>query len=222
MAEPPDRSTHIAGLTSAKPPPGSRRYALPIVLGLVLGTGAFAGYLFWSHGVGQHAAEMAGDPDKAKPSAGECAIARAVLAAIHASSDDTRWRTGVGTTTMTLKAGSQVINPADVSGYGDDEADDFRSKAAADWRWCPGMGVFVRGLGWGAMSDEADTPELSLGRPGMNAAGDEAKVYEAFMAPQAGAGAQMLKRGPWLATLHPGPGGAWQVAETTDLTRAKP
>ena len=39
----------------------------------------------------------------------------------------------------------------------------------------------------------------------MNKAGDEARVYEAFMAPNAEHAASLkLARGPWLVTLHKG------------------
>ena len=100
----------------------------------------------------------------AKPTADECAIAqrgadrdprrrlRQGLADGRAASPRCRW-----------PPHSKVINPADVAGYTDDEADNLRGKAAADWRWCPGMAAFVGGLGWSAMGgDEA----IAVHRPG--------------------------------------------------------
>ena len=62
---------------------------------------------------------------------------------------------------------------------------------------------------------------LGIGRAGMNKAGDEARVYEAFLSPNAG-GALHVTRGPWLVTLHKGANGAWQVTSTDDLKRANP
>jgi hypothetical protein len=123
---------------------------------------------------------------------------------------------------MSLAVYSKVINPADVSGYSDDEADNLRSKSAADWRWCPGMAAFVGGLGWRPMDGDDVVAALALGRPGLNKAGDEARAYEAFLAPRTDSGVLRLTRGPWLVTLHKAPGGAWQVTSTDDLKRAKP
>jgi hypothetical protein len=218
MAAKRHRSTGGAGLTSG-PRASPLRYLWPAMLGLVLGTASFAGYVYWTQGQARQVAERVADPAVAKPAADECAIAQAALSAIHASGDDKRWRASVRDSTMTLTARSHVINPADVPGYADDEADNLRGKVAADWRGCAGLGVFVRSLGWSAMGGDDNIPELGLGRPGVNAAGDEAKVYEAFAAPLGPNGAPVLARGPWLVTLHRDAGGAWRVTATTDLPR---
>jgi hypothetical protein len=225
MADPPDRSTDTARLTSAKPRPephrGPLRFAVPVILGVVLGSAAFGGYVFWSQGKAQHVAETVGEADMAKPAADECAIARAALAAIHASGDDARWPASVGATAMTLKTYSPRVNPVDVPGFSDEEADNLRSKTTADWRWCAGMGDFVRGLRWRPMGADDSSALLGLARPAMNAAGDEAKLYETFAAPPAeGDTHAPLRRGPWLVTLHRNAGGAWQVESTTALSKA--
>lgn len=196
------------------------RFVLPMALGLIAGTGAFAGYLAWSGIKTQQTLVAApGDPDLAKPSAVECAIAQAAVTAVHASGDDARWKTAAGVKAMSLRAASQVINPSDVPGLGDDEIADLRGKAAADWRSCPGMGTFVRGVGWSAIDPDESVANLALGRPGVNRAGDEAKAYEAFVAPQADDGALKLEGGPWLVTLHRGAGDGWRVVATTALPR---
>ena len=213
----PDRSTHSAGLARAAPKTPVR-FVWPALFGIALGT-AVGGYLFWSHGQAQRAAETVTDPGLDKPTPAECAIARAALSAIHAAGADARWRAGLGA--LTLKARSQGINPVDVPGYADDEADNLRGKTIADWRGCADLGVFVRGLGWSAMSDGEDIAEVGLARPGVNAAGDEAKVYEMVGAPRQDAGgALMLARGPWLVTLHRGANGVWSVAATSALAHA--
>lgn len=191
----------------------------PLLAGLALGTLA-AGYLFWSRGEAQHLAETVGDPGMPRPAAEECAIARAAMSAIHSAGDDGRWIAASGWKTMTLRAHSQVVNPSDLPGYSDDEADDARVKPKADWRTCPGMADFVRSLHWDPLSADIDSAQLSLGRPGVSKAHDEAKLYEVFTAPapDSNPDAPRLKRGPWLVTLHPGPGGAWRVTARDDLS----
>ena len=199
------------------------RFLWPIALGLVVGSALYGGYNYWSHQQTQQKALAAapGDPDMAKPSPDECAIARVALAAVHGAGADKAWQTGAGVIEMSLAADSKVVNPVDVAGYSDDEADDLHSKSAADWRWCPGMSAFVSRLGWTQMGGDDVVAVLALGRPGMNKAGDEVKVYEAFMAPRGDSGVLRLARGPWLVTLHRGANGAWQVISTDDLKRAK-
>jgi hypothetical protein len=83
------------------------------------------------------------------------------------------------------------------------------------------MAAFVSGLGWTQMGGDDVVAVLALGRPGMSKAGDEAKVYEAFLAPRGDSGVLRLTRGPWLVTLHKGGNGAWQVTSTDDLKRPK-
>ena len=212
----PDRSTQRAGLARGAPKSPSR-FVLPALLGVGLGT-AVGGYLFWSNGQAQHAAETVAEPGLDKPAPEECAIARAALSAVSAAGDVDRWHAALGP--LTMKARSQRTNPVDVPGYGDDEADNLRSKPIADWRGCAGMGAFVRALGWSAMRDDADIAEVGLARPGVNAAGDEAKVYEMVGAPrQDVGGALMLARGPWLATLHRAANGTWRVTAAAEVSR---
>ena len=222
MAEEPDRSSRIANLTSGKALPARRSQAImadrrrprrhhgrPGLAALVL-----------SNLHAQRVAETVGDAGLPKPAAEECAIARAAMTAIHTSGDAARWMTGVVATTMTLKAHSQVVNPSDFPDYSDDEADDARGKVEADWRNCPGMADFVRGLHWAPLSSDYAGAELSLSRPGLNKAHDEAKLYEIFTAPAAGddSDTPRRKRGPWLVTLRPAPGGVWKVTATDDLS----
>ncbi|HEY1751480.1 MAG TPA: hypothetical protein VGG29_09455 [Caulobacteraceae bacterium] len=187
-----------------------RSNLLPLAIGAALAAVALAG-------CSQQPAQVTGDPDLAKPAPGECAIAQAALSAIHAAHDDAHWQAAAGVDGMSLRPRSQVVNAADVPGYTDEEEDDLRGKAAADWRWCPGMASFIAGLGWKPMSTEEETAELGLGRPGLSKAGDEAKVYETFLAPVGGS----LKRsaGPWVMTLKHGPNGAWTVAATTPVAK---
>jgi hypothetical protein len=200
------------------------RHLVPITFGLIVGSALYGGYQYLSHqqSRAQALAAAAGDADMAKPAADECAVARAALTAIHAAGADKAWQTGAGVHEMSLADDSKVINPADVAGYSDDEADNLRSKAAADWRWCPGMATFVGGLGWRQMGGDDVVAVLALGRPGVNKAGDEARAYEAFLAPRGDSGVLRLARGPWLATLHRAPSGAWQVTSTDDLRHAFP
>ncbi len=214
MGETRDRSTGGHRLTSGGRSP--TRLVWPLLFGFIAGTGAFAGYFYWSHQRAQLAAETAVEQGLAKPDPRDCAIARAALAAIHAAGDDARWRAALGP--LTLKARSQTVNPVDVPGYADDEAENLRGKTAADWRGCAGMGGFVRSLGWSAMSGDEDIAEIGLAQPGVDAAGDEAKVYELVAAPQPGSGALLRARGPWLATLHRD-GAGWRVTGRADVSR---
>lgn len=217
--QPPDQAS---ARKAAGPRPSPFRYVAPIVLGLVAGSAVYFGYKSW----GRHAAEQQalaaapGDPGMDKPAADECAVARAAASAVHAAGDDKRWETSAGVTTMSLGAHSRVINAADVAGFTDAEADNLRGKAAADWRWCGGMSAFVRGLGWSAMGTDNGVAELGLGRPGLDKAGDEARLYEDFAAPQGDTDVLLRARGPWLVTLHRGPNGAWRVTSTEALKRA--
>jgi len=215
-----DGSSGAGRLTRDHAPTLKIGFLWPLLAGLTLGTVA-AGYIFWSHGQAQHVAETVGDPGMPKPAAEECAIARAAMAAVHASGDDARWTAGAGWKTMTLRAHSQVVNPSDLPGYSDDEADDARGKVKVDWRTCPGMAGFVRSLHWAPLSADIDSAELNLARPGLNKADDEAKVYEVFTAPtpvDETADSPRQKRGPWLVTLHHGADGGWQVTATDDLS----
>jgi hypothetical protein len=218
MATKPDRSTSAAGLTSDKRP-ALLRHLWPILLGLAFGTALYAGYSLWTGQQVKVAAAAAADPDFAKPAADECAIAEAVITTFHASGDERRWLAGVGESAITLEEHSHVANLVNAPGITDEEADDLRHKAAADWRWCSGMGAFVHGLGWKPMAGAEAIPELGLGRPGLDAAGDEARMWEAFVSPEAETGAALLKGGPWLVTLHRSAGGAWRVTGTTDLPK---
>jgi hypothetical protein len=206
----------------AKPKRSPFRLLAPIGLGLLVGSALYGGYGYWTHQKAKQAlADSPGDTDMAKPAADECAIARAALGAIHAAGSDKAWQKGADVTEMSLAPYSKVINPADLSGYSDDEADNLRSKAAADWRWCPGMAAAVAGLGWSPIGPgDNGVAVLGLGRPGLNKAGDEARVYEVFLAPKADTGVLHLTRGPWVATLHRGPNGAWQVTATDEVKRA--
>jgi len=213
-----DQKAGADRLTSGKPPAAPLRYAGTILAGLVLGTAAYFGWRLWSDHQVQQVVAANGDADLAHPAAQECAIARAAIAAFHASGEDKRQLASAGEKAMTVTARSKVVNPIDVPGYADDEAQDLRGKSPPDWRWCAGLGAFVHGLGWSPMGADEDIPELGLGRPAINAAGDEAKVYEVFVAPDANGGPR-LKAGPWLATLRKGPGGAWAVTATTALPR---
>ncbi len=221
MTQQPDKAANTG--RPAAPRRSPFRLLAPIALGAVVGSALYGGYMYWSHQKSQQAvADAPGDADMAKPAADECAIARAAVAAIHGAGSDKAWQAGAGVTEMSLAAYSKVINPVDVPGYSDDEADNLRSKAAADWRWCPGMAAFVGGLGWRPMGGDDAVAVLALGRPGLNKAGDEARVYEAFLAPRADSGVLRLTRGPWLVTLHHGPNGAWQVTATDQLKRPHP
>ena len=195
------------------------RRAMPIVLGLMVGIAIYGVYDYVSHQNAEQKALAAAPPDSsmAKPSADDCAIARAALTALHAAGSDTAWRKAADAQTMTLEVDTRVINPTDVAGYSDDEAADLRGKLAADWRGCPGMAAFVSSLGWSAMGGDEAIPTLALGRPAMNKTGDEARLYEAFSAPNPDTGVLFLARGPWLATLHRGADGAWRVVSTADL-----
>jgi hypothetical protein len=159
----------------------------------------------------QTVADSPGDPDLAKPSADECQIARAAIGEIHVAGRDARWRSA-GSTNMSVRTNSQVINPADFPAYNDDEEADLLGKGPVDWRWCAGMGAFLGGLGWKPMgADEDVAAALGLGRPAVNKAGDEAKVYETVSALVDGG--MRLAAGPWIATLRRGPNG-WQVTST--------
>jgi hypothetical protein len=199
------------------------RLLMPIVLGLAVGSAIYGGYYYVTHQNAEQKALAAAPPDSAlaKPSVEECAVARAALTALHAAGSDTGWRKAADAQTMTLEANTRVVNPTDVAGYSDDEAEDLRGKVAADWRGCPGMAAFVSGLGWSAMGGDEAIPAMVLGRPAMNKAGDEARLYEAFSTPDPDTGALRLGRGPWLATLHRGADGAWRVVSTADLKHIK-
>jgi len=221
MTGEPDRSTRIANLTSAKPPTAQLRHIWPAIAVLAVIIGGLAGYVWWSRSHDQQVAETVGDASLGKPDPTECAIGRVVLASVHGSGDDARWQAAVGAAAMTLKPTSRVVNPVDVAGFSDEEADNLRAKIPADWRWCAGMGAFVRSLNWSPLGGDADTALLALSRPATNTAGNEAKVYVTFSAPRADddGDAPRKKVGPWLVTLHPDAGAVWRLTATVDLSR---
>lgn len=206
----------------AKPSSSPMRFVLPIVFGLVAGSIIYYGYQWWTHR-GAHAQQPAealtGDADLAKPVADDCAMAKAAASAVHTAGDDKQWESGAGVTGMTLASHTKTINPADFAGITDDESTNLNSKAPADWRWCPGMSVFVSNFGWNAMGADYPVATLALGLPAVDKAGDEAVMYESFMAQKADSGVLGLAKGPWLVTLHKGPNGAWQVTKRDDLKK---
>lgn len=209
------------GKKPAAPQRSPMRFVVPIVFGLIAGSIVYYGYQWWSHR-GAHTqppVALAGDPDLAKPGADDCAMARAAASAAHAAGDDKRWETGANVTSISLDDHSKVINPADFAGISDDESANLNSKAPADWRWCPGMSAFISGFGWNAMGSDYPVATLALGLPAVDKAGDEAKMYEAFLAEKSDSGVLMLAKGPWLLTLHKGPNGAWQVTKRDDLKK---
>jgi hypothetical protein len=217
-----DQPTKPAGAGKPSGPKASpMRFVVPIVLGLIVGSVIYFGYQWWTHrGPAQQPAEAsAGDPDLAKPAADDCAMAKAAASAVHTAGDDKQWESGAGVTGMTLGSHSKTINPADFAGITDDEATNLNSKAPADWRWCPGMSAFVGGFGWNAMGSDYPVATLALGLPAVDKAGDEAVMYESFMAQKADSGVLGLAKGPWLVTLHKGPNGAWQVTKREDLKK---
>jgi hypothetical protein len=133
MTHQPDNSTDTGKPAGPKRSPF--QILAPIALGLVVGSALYAGYFIWSHyNHHQAPAEAPGDADMAKPAPDECAIARAALHTIRVTGADKAWQTGAGVSEMSLATYSKVINPADVSGYSDDEADNLRSKSAAEGR----------------------------------------------------------------------------------------
>lgn len=208
----------------ASPRGSPSRLVVPIVLGLVVGSAIYFGYMWWTHHKGpaqQPPAALAGDPDLDKPAADECATAQAAVSAVHAAGDDKRWETGANVTSISLGDHSKVINPADYAGFTDDESANLQGKAGADWRWCPGMSAFIGHLGWNAMGSDYPVATLALGRPAFNKAGDEARMYEAFEAEKPG-GMLMVNKGPWLVTLKKAPNGAWQVTSRDDLKKYYP
>jgi hypothetical protein len=216
-----DQATNPTG--AGKPPnPKSSpaRFVVPIVLGLVAGSIIYFGYQWWTHRAppGQPAVALAGDADLAKPTADDCAAAKAAASAVHAAGDDKQWETAAGVSSMSLADHTKVINPADFAGISDDQSNNLNSKAPADWRWCPDMSAFVSHFGWNAMGADYPVATLALGLPAVNKAGDEAVMYEAFMA-QKESGGLGLAKGPWLVTLHKGPNGAWQVTKRDDLKK---
>jgi hypothetical protein len=197
------------------------RLVWPIALGLLAGSAIYFGYQWWTHRgpAPQPAEALAGDPDLAKPAADDCAMARAAASAVHAAGDDKQWEAGAGVENLTLAAHSKVFNTADFAGISDDEATNLNGKAPGDWRWCQGMSAFVGGFGWNAMGADYPAATLALGLPAVNKTGDEAVMYEAFMAQKSGSGTLGLAKGPWLVTLHKGPNGAWQVTKREDLKK---
>ena len=218
-----DPTSGAAGKPKA-PRASPSRFVVPIVLGLVVGSAIYFGYQWWAHRgpPGQPAVALAGDPDLDKPSADECAMARAATSAVHAAGDDKRWEAGAGVSGMSLDDHSKVVNPADFAGFTDDESANLNAKAPADWRWCAGMSAFVSGFGWNAMGSDFPVATLALGRAAVDKAGDEAKMYEAFMAQKADSGVLGLAKGPWLLTLHKAANGAWQVTARDDLKKYYP
>jgi hypothetical protein len=216
-----DQTPNPSGGKPRGPASSPMRFVVPIVLGLIGGSAIYYGYQIWAHRgpAPQPAEATAGDPDLAKPAADDCAMARAAAAAVHSAGDDKQWESGAGVTSITLGDHTKVINPADFAGISDDEAADLNSRAPADWRWCPGMSAFISGFGWNAMGSDYPVATLALSRAAVDKAGDQAVMYEAFMAQKEGSGVLGLAKGPWLVTLRKGPGGAWVVASRDDLKR---
>lgn len=216
-----DRSTRIANLTRPRAPTARLAEVWPVLAVMLLILGGLGGYALWSGARERDEAASATDAGLDKPSAAECAIAEAAMDAAHGAGADARWAARAGGGEFALRPHTGIVNPVDIPGYSDDEADNLRGKGEGDWRGCVGMGAFVRRLGWAPLGGDADAPQLGLGRPALNTAGDEAKVYETFAPPAGDGEGPRPKSQHWLETLHKSRSGArWQVTASTNLAAA--
>ncbi|MFI4974842.1 MAG: hypothetical protein ACHP84_09920 [Caulobacterales bacterium] len=206
-------------MAGAKLPAGRIEDVWPLILLGVLLLAAAIGYAIWADWHDKQLAESVGAAELAKPSATECAVARAVIGQLHADGEDAAVARRFGPSGQRMRLRELAISPAGLPGLSDDEVRDAASRGDGDWRWCRGMGSFVRSLGWSRMGTDDDLPELSISLPILNSVGDRATLFE-VLAPPAAYGLDRrdradLQRGATLSWTvwmrRDRPAGAWRL-----------
>jgi hypothetical protein len=130
---------------------------------------AAVGALVW---VGNHDAESYGNRLLGAPGPDECRMARAIVRDFaQQRSADLRRAAGAGERKLELLAYAW-------------SSDGARAPPGADWRWCPGLGPYVRGLGLERMGGGGWGPSLYISRVATAGPGQGGWAWATFFAPQ--------------------------------------
>lgn len=117
--------------------------------------------------------ELHGAANLAHPSVVDCAIAGVIVADIHGSGRDRQVLRMFGDARLGLETSAWAWDkPAGLAaGYRVAGGD-------GDWRWCPGLGRYVRSIGWVRLSDVLrQRSAINISTPAYNAAHDEAVAF---------------------------------------------
>ena len=123
--------------------------------------------------VGDHDAESYGDRRLAAPRPDECRLARAIVRDFALTrSAALRRAAGAGERKLELLAFAW-------------RSDGARAPPGADWRWCPGLGPYVRSLGLERMASGGMGPSLYVSRSAPPTPVRGAWAWVTFFPPQA-------------------------------------
>lgn len=177
------------------------RFAITVATAAIFAGGAFALMAFGLDRAGVYWAESFGDRRLDAPRADECQIARLLLRDLRDH------RLPALTAAAGLRLGDVGLRAIAWRSSGT-----FTPGQGADWRKCPGLGRYERGLGLTPMGSGDLWASVYISRARFS--GDEASVWETF-SPRAAA----ITHGPdppeatavWKLTLRRDGAGAWRL-----------
>jgi hypothetical protein len=159
--------------TRFRPRPGS---ALRTVRFAGVALSVAAAYLAAAGGLGwleTYDAENFGDRRLAAPRPEECRMAREIVRSF-AERYSSRLRRAVG-------AGDRKLELLAFAWW----SDGLRAPPGADWRWCPGMGRYIRSLGLERMASGGMGPSLYISRASPPTGSAGSRFWVTFFPPQA-------------------------------------
>jgi hypothetical protein len=118
--------------------------------------------------------ESHGAANLARPSVADCAIARAIVADVHGTGRERQLLRMFGDAKLSLQtfAWGWEKSAAPPAGY-------LITGSDGDWRWCAGLGSYVRSVGWVGLGDVLhQRSAMFISKPAYNAARNEAIVFE--------------------------------------------
>jgi len=196
------RPIYLTDLAGKSPPRLTARGRLALAFSMVAVVGLFVAMGALTERWATWQAESFGDRRLESPTPAECQIARA-LVRDHHDRDLAALLGGVGADgeKMELRAFAWRSSGA-------------RVPPGMDWRNCPGLGAYVRTMGFARLASGEAGPALYISRAAVNARGDAASVWETLRAPRDVRGQPVTRA--WMVELTRGPGGAWRQARRTE------
>lgn len=147
-----------------------------VALALILGAWVLWRAWFWyTHSAAYQ--ETHGDANLARPTVTDCEIARAIVADVHGQGRDRLLLSMFGDAKFSLQTFAfgwekPTAPPAGYAAPGDD----------GDWRWCAGLGGYLRSIGWVRLGDVVQQRSaIYVSRPAYNAARNAAVAFQNAM-----------------------------------------
>ncbi len=154
------------------PDAGRRRYRVALALVLLALLLLWNGWAWYRQSDAY--AESHGAANLARPSVVDCAIARAIVADVHGAGGERQLLRMFGDAKLGLQtfAWGWEKPAAPPAGY-------LITGSDGDWRWCAGLGGYVRSIGWVGLGDVLrQRSTIGITRPAFNAAHDEAVAFQ--------------------------------------------